>query len=256
MLNRSKKIVWLLCFMLILFSSFFLGCNSNKKILREDGLFIIEEHDECVHLYGLTDEGVKKDTIVVPEYIGGKLVTSLGDHHYVLDEIKEKYGEENILFNNVNLKKVYIPFKIGTGTLMGYGLKRKKIIIMSLSDHVKVEDEVKIPAKTYFERNPWYKGTGIINYEIYTVNPANVTYYYNYEIRKNDGIYWIDDYDGELISYIPENPYRAGYTFCGWYKEPECINKWDFEKDIVPEKEITEGNTYIFKELKLYAKWI
>ena len=56
-----------------------------------------------------------------------------------------------------------------------------------------------------------------------------------------------------------------GYAFMGWYKEPECINEWDFEKDIVPEKVYVERyieskeNMYRFYEYKetiLYAKWV
>ena len=35
-----------------------------------------------------------------------------------------------------------------------------------------------------------------------------------------------------------------GYVFCGWYKEPECINEWDFEHDVIT------GDT------TLYAKWV
>ena len=50
-------------------------------------------------------------------------------------------------------------------------------------------------------------------------------------------------------------PTRIGYTFMGWYKEPECINKWDFDNDIVPSKEYDENGQYILKEIKLYAKW-
>ena len=41
----------------------------------------------------------------------------------------------------------------------------------------------------------------------------------------------------------PNVPSVAGYTFCGWYKEPECTNAWDFDDDTV-----TSNRT-------LYAKW-
>gem|GEM_PF-5086266 len=42
-----------------------------------------------------------------------------------------------------------------------------------------------------------------------------------------------------------KDPQTRGYTFEGWYKEPECINEWDFDRDIV----VDEATT-------LYAKWI
>lgn len=27
----------------------------------------------------------------------------------------------------------------------------------------------------------------------------------------------------------PPNPTKEGYIFDGWYKEPECVNEWNFE---------------------------
>ena len=41
----------------------------------------------------------------------------------------------------------------------------------------------------------------------------------------------------------PNVPSVAGYTFSGWYKEPECTNIWDFDADTV-----TSSRT-------IYAKW-
>ena len=101
--------------------------------------------------------------------------------------------------------------------------------------------------------------------------PANITYYFNFETDINYGVYWVDDVDyGEKIEYIPANPVREGYEFGGWYKETECINKWDFTTDALPEEqfeEIEEESTdletekeiekkTIYQETKLYAKWI
>ena len=42
----------------------------------------------------------------------------------------------------------------------------------------------------------------------------------------------------------PIAPTRSGYTFNGWYKESGCINKWDFNTDIVTHNVI------------LYAGWV
>lgn len=52
----------------------------------------------------------------------------------------------------------------------------------------------------------------------------------------------------QIITYLhkPSQPlalYHAGYVINAWYKEPELINLWDFETDVV------EGNT------DLYAEW-
>ncbi len=40
----------------------------------------------------------------------------------------------------------------------------------------------------------------------------------------------------------PTAPTATGYTFKGWYKEPECINKWDFTWTVPG-------------DMRLYAKW-
>ena len=42
---------------------------------------------------------------------------------------------------------------------------------------------------------------------------------------------------------------KTGYTFGGWYKEPECINLFDVENEIVP------GYKTVINPLKLYAGW-
>ena len=59
------------------------------------------------------------------------------------------------------------------------------------------------------------------------------------------------DCNNELIEFVLDDPEREGYTFKGWYKEEECASKWDFEIDIIPEKDNEEE----FIETKLYAKW-
>ena len=90
---------------------------------------------------------------------------------------------------------------------------------------------------------------------------ANVSYFFNYDNEENYGYYWVDDFDyGSRIEYVPEDPTREGYTFCGWYKEAECINKWDFDSDTLPEEstEISEDGKeeVVYQETKLYAKWV
>ena len=57
--------------------------------------------------------------------------------------------------------------------------------------------------------------------------------------------YWIDYSDYRTRVFEPPVPYVEGYEFQGWYKESECINKWDFQNDIFDPAE----------DLILYAKW-
>ena len=68
----------------------------------------------------------------------------------------------------------------------------------------------------------------------------------NYSAEINGGYYSLDNIiAGEKIP-LPPDPEREGYIFDGWYIEPECINKWDFETSPVIEEDA---------EFRLYAGW-
>ena len=74
----------------------------------------------------------------------------------------------------------------------------------------------------------------------YKGKPYTVTFDYNFKGKSEYSTKTVNY--GELIPPIT-NPSIEYYDFNGWYKESECINKWDFAKDVV------NGDTY------LYAKW-
>ena len=77
---------------------------------------------------------------------------------------------------------------------------------------------------------------------------ANVEYCLNYE---GNELYYIDYYSNdEIIEYIPPVPERDGFIFDGWYKEPTCINEWNFNEEKIV------FDTEEFNITKLYAKWI
>ena len=88
-----------------------------------------------------------------------------------------------------------------------------------------------------------------------TVEKANVVYDINYENEEYQ-YHSVDNYKyGSLIEIIPPDPEREGYTFDGWYKESECINKWNFETETLPEEIKDESGSVMFQETALYAKW-
>ena len=102
----------------------------------------------------------------------------------------------------------------------------------------------------------------ICNYKFYMeqdksfIQIANTSYMFNYEGEPNEGYFFINDFErGRLIEDTPYEPRREGYTFAGWYKEPECVNAWDFTKDTLPAAEYDEEGNLLFVETKLYAKW-
>ncbi len=85
---------------------------------------------------------------------------------------------------------------------------------------------------------------------------ANTSYMFNYDDAPNDGYFFIQDFEyGETIEDTPYIPLREGYIFGGWYKEEECINKWNFEKDTLPQTLYNENGEEVYQETKLYAKW-
>ena len=89
------------------------------------------------------------------------------------------------------------------------------------------------------------------------VYKANTTYLFNYEGSPNEDVFFINNFErGGLIEDVPYKPTREGYEFGGWYKEPECINKWNFDLDTLPVPEYDSDGELIFNETKLYAKWI
>lgn len=92
-----------------------------------------------------------------------------------------------------------------------------------------------------------------IDYEIYF---ANTNFYYNYENSPRQGVYWIDNFDwGGKVEYLPKNPTREGYSFAGWYLEPECINKLD-DNYSLPNEQLDESGEVLYQEVSLYAKWV
>lgn len=213
----------------------FCGCSIKREYTWGDFKYKIWS-DWC-EITGLSDEGAKKRVLVIPEEINGYPVLAVMDRGIggiygtdweseVLESVYFPYDMEiyNGTFNKCEkLKKIFI-LKVEPGDYLGYlcisGDRMKTYI--SQYDYSALEDKQQLLA-------------------------ANITYYYNYERSPNDGGYWLDNLkSGEKITYIPEDPIRERWTFGGWYKEPECINAWDFEIDTVEKS----------NESSLYAKWI
>lgn len=89
-----------------------------------------------------------------------------------------------------------------------------------------------------------------------TIQKANINFIFNYNESPNQNVFLIDNHEaGEKVMQPPYEPIREGYTFSGWYKEAECINKWDFENDVMPEFRYDENDERIFEIIYLYAKW-
>jgi uncharacterized repeat protein (TIGR02543 family) len=231
-----------------------LGLNSNGK--------------KVVYLVGFTELGLEQSELVLPQEINDIPVADFG---YGKGYLRYKhYGS----FESEKLKKLYIPFTLKGWDMFGesnlpncYNVK-----ICNLSFFYAGEAGNIFSYKLYNEllNNTETTHTLIVKGEGRQIL-ANVSYMYNYDDAENEGYYWADSYDNDIITFIPPEPTRANYTFVGWYKEPECINIWNFETDKTGDELVIDVETLPssynkfspnfppqYDEnsgIRLYAKW-
>lgn len=101
---------------------------------------------------------------------------------------------------------------------------------------ITVSSDIKVDGKTV-------SLTGTVGYELDEVSDQDeyftVTYDLNYE---NAGTYTTQQVKKGTCAAEPANPSREGYTFMGWYTEPECISRFSFDAPVS-------------KNVVLHAKW-
>ena len=246
-------------FMFFMFSMCLTGCeiNLDEIIIKEGKIYnnvdfrygylmkdsnrIVEDkYGEYVVITGLTEEGKKKEIVVIPEEIDGKKVTKLGHSN-----IGHQY-----IFESTNLKHCYLP-------------RTLDVVDNATSDYIK-EDDAKYYfididnvdlLKHCFVKNEIYVSLELFNNCINNgiIDGNGMSLFHCDIILANvafivDGISYfiIDLNEDEFISFIPDDPKKDNVLFDGWYKEEECINKWDFDKDTV---KLENGI------MKIYGKW-
>ena len=249
-----KKKLWkawivLILAVMTLVVGLFSGCSRDE----EWGYFTVKFYDdrETAYITGLTEEGQQQRFLVIPEEIDGVKVYTIGERPLL--QMWSSIGYADICSDK--LEKIYIPFS----TEIISGSFRNSSNLMKV---VSIRDDYYINGFEYSIKRCYSREVYIergYTRDCYVM--SNVSYFYNYETEENYGYYWIDDWDyGSKIEFIPPEPEREGYTFGGWYKEPECINKWNFETDVLPEErtEINEEGEeeVVYQETKLYAKWL
>ena len=226
------------------------GCARNE----EWGCFTVKFYDdrETAYITGLTELGQQQRFLVIPEEIDGVKVYTIGERPLL--QMWSSLGSADICSDK--LEKIYIPFSI---SIISGSFRNSPNLIKVFSITGEFVSGLEAPARNYYTNLAYLND--LTNAAQQIISRANVSYFYNYNIEENYGYYWIDDCDyGSKIEFIPPEPERKGYTFGGWYKEPECINKWNFETDVLPEErtEINEEGEeeVVYQETKLYAKWV
>lgn len=251
-MRRKLWKVWLVLILAVmtLVTGIFSGCSRDE----ERGYFTVEFHNErtTARITGLTELGKQQRFLVIPEEIDGVKVTTIGKEPLL--QMWSSIGAADIC--SEILEKVYFTstVRIISGSFRNSPNLTK---VISMDEAFKVQGAQFI--KTYVSSRE-YKDLSPNGLYYYAFDRANVSYFYNYETEENDDYYWIDDWDyGSKIEFIPPEPEREGYVFGGWYKEPACINEWDFEEDTLPEErmEVNEDGEeeVVYQETKLYVKW-
>ncbi len=141
-----------------------------------------------------------------------------------------------------------ITFESNGGTILS---------AQSVLENEKIE-QPEAPVKEGYLFEGWFKETKCENiwdfekdtvtaditlYAKWTEDPSAAIYTVSFELQEHGTpIESLTIKSGELLI-APEAPTAEGYQFEGWFKEPECENIWDFEKDTVT------------ADITLYAKW-
>lgn len=211
-----------------------------------------EEDGEYVFIMMLTGEGKKKLTLIIPEEINGKPVIKVG-HSDGMGMFGFSCG-----ISSGKYRKLYFPPTLQSINPSNIGSQYIKYFFVKFPNKEflnKIKVPYYVPEKDYDK----YVGEYIENGKeemIPNIVIANVNFILDGEVhwiddyRVDDGEPW-DDYTGpEEGTLIAEPPLaqKDGYEFDGWYKEQECINKWDFNTDMF----MFDRQDVI---LNLYAGW-
>ena len=256
----------------------FSACHSPQDDIFEAGdfRFYYAEEIDGYALVGETAEGRKKEVLYVPAFYEGKAIKLLSYAFPILvgHDIKCLRGAPP-------LKKIYYPYTIipyEFGTTPGFSTRDGLIDAFYTSND---EDSLKyairitvvnlfVSAKGYEYLTNYFatkKAEGSIIFESTQYNTeriyrANTAFMFNYENgaggteSPNEGYFFINEFEaGGLIESPPYAPTREGYEFLGWYKEPECVNIWNFDTDTLPEAKYNEEGEALYQETRLYAKW-
>ena len=283
----KKQLTAIVLCIVLVFASMLCGCaheSESEKIrngYKIDGClkyYYLEEEDRYLIVGDIGE--YNPETMVIPAYYKGKEVQ-------VGYRSRKDWSPQNFAPSLVNVSCIYFPFgnyddsishvlpdgnnlvletiyycvdwvktaerlfrKKGSVDRVLYCkypafLERKERMGMWLTETVSMENDYTMIVTVTIGLRDLY------DYQ-YKIRVANTAYMFNYDGEPNGGYFFINNFDwGKKIDPAPYMPMRNGYEFKGWYKEPECINLWNFESDTLPqESEIGEN-----PETKLYAGW-
>ncbi|MGI6710323.1 MAG: InlB B-repeat-containing protein [Bacilli bacterium] len=249
MKKASTKLlrVLIVCFLLLLMS----GCRYRydpykdkvNVVVETDYFYVqlivknVKEPRACI--LELTDLGKEQEILVIPEYVEGLPVRTIGRQEF------STFGWRII---SDNLKKVYVPITVTSilSTAFLDCTNLEELVMLSVPINYNMPDLWSTGGQaTIILSNPLQENRliAVLKPENITL-PVNLVFYYNYSDAPNSGYYWFDYITGSNLYVLPNNPEREGYTFKGWYIDEECSIEWD--------KVLPTSETEI---LELYALW-
>ena len=197
-----------------------------------------QQSGDYIAVLELTEKGKQKETIVIPDYIDGKPVIQLG---------MEGLGFSYKLCYYGNYTSIYLPKYLAYDAHNSYRLGSEcKNYFIDLDNIDYILKSISTYGNHYYVSQKLYNK--ICESEV-TDKVLSHLHIANIEFISVDETYFIADYVVDSkITYTPNDPKRDGYEFEGWYREPDCVNEWNFDTDTLA----LDDNETI---LKLYAKW-
>ena len=288
MRNKKRLLSIIFSFILVFcIATSFVGCSNMKT--STDGIFNycytdnrhapVEGRGDGYAIIGASKE--LPETLYVPAYYKGKEVHAI---YYVETGLVGSVAQHGLDMKGVRI--AYLPYACSLNGMsnLGENFERAETTFITYSEsdlastHITSEysnitndylrrlsqgSVVYFSSEMYCRFVLWLKGGALLPlpdryvYRGVTIKAANTAYMFNYEGCPNNGYFFINDFEyGKTMENTPYEPLRAGYTFGGWYKEPKCINVWDFETDTLPSAQYNEDGQELYQETKLYAKWI
>lgn len=239
------SVVGLLLLSVLCVSIFVMSFRSIGDDIKSSGDFeyIVDKdeitNEKVVAVVGLTYDGMNREVIDVPREIEGKPVRYIGRRVTKVNLM----GVEYYHFESENLKKIYLPdtVRMIDSDVFDYLKRADELEIMLCSCHNTTIRDIGEFNRIYLYKTLYESGDFSGDYAF-----ANIVFMNNYSDEVNGGYYRLDNIGTGKTIPEPPAPEREGYTFGGWYTEPECVTAWDFGDS----PRIEEG-----AEFRLYAKW-
>ena len=208
------------------------GCTNKytenlNRVFETEYFLCISYDDVHVTILALTEQGQKQtDYLIIPKEINGMEVTALGG------EIEGglAINRKQYWFSS-SAKKVFLEGKDYILRICRFAPETVIISQYYDSDCIKLLAEEK------------YSICSVYNNGFDNFYQANIYYFNNY--KGDDDLYCLDWKDENTTWSFPPIPVREGYTFTGWYAEPECLNKIELNGYAKTDEEI----------VYLYAGW-